>query len=74
MKNASQRNKRRKRKGLKSKQKTTPKSAEHTMGSPKRRKHKTMDLNPSPVARTKSCKEMGEKPGRTPSLDDLDRL
>jgi hypothetical protein len=30
-----------KKKGLKSKQKTTPESAECTMGRPKRRKHKT---------------------------------
>jgi hypothetical protein len=67
-------NNRRKRKGLKSKQKTTLESAECTMGSPKRRKHKTSNLNPSTVTRSKSCKEMGKKPGRTGSLDDLDRL
>jgi hypothetical protein len=53
-------NKRRKKKELQSKQKTTPESAEHTMGSPKRRKHKTEDLNPSPVAQSKLGKEMGK--------------
>jgi hypothetical protein len=39
------------------------------MGSLKRRKHKTWDLNPSLVAHSKSCKEMG-KPRRTPSLEE----
>jgi len=39
------------RKGQESKQKRPhPQSAECTMGSPKRRKHETQDLNPSPVA------------------------
>ncbi len=37
MKSTGQGNKRRKKKGPKPKQKTTPKSAERTMGSPKRR-------------------------------------
>jgi hypothetical protein len=32
---------------------TTPQNAEHTMGSPKRKKHETYDLNPSPAAQTK---------------------
>jgi hypothetical protein len=41
MKNIQQGNKRRKKKGPLSKQKTTPESAECTMGSPKRRKHET---------------------------------
>jgi hypothetical protein len=39
------------------------------MGSLKRKKHETHDLNPSLVARNKSCKEMGEKPKRTLSLE-----
>jgi hypothetical protein len=39
-------------------------------GSPKKGKQKTLDLNPSPVAWSKLCKEMGEKPGRTPSLEE----
>jgi hypothetical protein len=34
----------------KSKQKTTPENAEPTMGSLKRRKHKTQDINPSSIA------------------------
>jgi hypothetical protein len=34
-------NKRRKKKGSKFKQKTTPESAKCTMGSPKRKKHET---------------------------------
>jgi hypothetical protein len=29
------------------------------MGNPKRRKHETHDLNPSPVAQSKLHKEMG---------------
>ncbi len=33
-------------------------------------KHQTQDLNPSPVACSKLCKEMSEKPGRTPSLEE----
>jgi hypothetical protein len=33
------------------------------MGSPKRRKQVTQDLNPSPVG-SNWCKEMGENPGR----------
>jgi len=41
LKNIWQGNKRRKRKGPKSKQKTTPENAKCPMGSPKRRKHKT---------------------------------
>ncbi len=44
---------------------------EHTMGSPKRRKHEIKDLNPSPATQSKSCKEMGENPRRTPSLELL---
>jgi hypothetical protein len=44
------------------------KSAERTMESHKRRKHKTQDLNPSPVTRNKACKKMGEKLGRTSHL------
>jgi len=30
----------------------------------------TKDLNPSPVAQSKLCKAMDEKPGRTPSLKE----
>jgi len=30
----------------------------------------TKDLNPSPVAQSKLCKVMDEKPGRTPSLKE----
>jgi hypothetical protein len=41
MKNTQQGNKRRKKKGPKSKQKMTPESAECTTRSPKRRKHET---------------------------------
>jgi hypothetical protein len=41
------------------------------MGSLKSRKHKTLDLNPSLVAQNKSCKEMGEKSGRTPNLEEI---
>jgi hypothetical protein len=41
------------------------------MGSPKRRKHEIKDLNPSPATQSKSCKEMGENPRRTPSLELL---
>jgi len=55
---------------LKFKQKTIPKREESKMGSPKRRNHETWDLNPSPVALSKSCKEMGKKPGRTPRLEE----
>jgi hypothetical protein len=40
------------------------------MGSLNKRKPETLDLNPSPVARNKSCKEMGEQLGRTPSLEE----
>jgi hypothetical protein len=40
------------------------------MGRPLRRKHKTLNLNPSPVAGSKLCKEMDEKPKRTPSLEE----
>jgi hypothetical protein len=36
-------------------------------GSSNKRKPQTLDLNPSSVAQSKSCKEMGKKPGRTPS-------
>jgi hypothetical protein len=39
-------------------------------GSHKRRKHKTQDLNPSPAAPSKSCKDMVKKPERTPSLEE----
>jgi hypothetical protein len=39
------------------------------MGSLKRKKRETHDLNPSLVARSKLCKEMGENPRRTPSLE-----
>jgi hypothetical protein len=41
------------------------------MGSPNMRKLETKDLNSSPIARNKSCKEMGYKPGRTPSLEEV---
>jgi hypothetical protein len=41
MKNTRERNKKRKEKGPNSKQKTPLESVEHTIGSPKRRKHKT---------------------------------
>jgi hypothetical protein len=47
-----------KKKGMKSKQKITPKSAEPTFGSPKKRNQETLDLNPSPVIYSKLCKEM----------------
>jgi hypothetical protein len=40
---------------------------ELAMGSPKRRNHKTQDLNPSPVAQNKLCKEMGKELKRLPS-------
>jgi hypothetical protein len=52
MKNTRQGNKREK-KGLKSKQKITSESAKCMLGSPKRRKHETSDLNPSLVASAK---------------------
>jgi len=39
---------------------TTPQNAEHTMGSPKRKKHETYDLNPSPAAQTKLQKTIPE--------------
>ncbi len=61
-------NKRRKKKASKSKQKTTFDNAKCTMGSPKRRNHETRDLNPSPVAQNKLCKEMGKKSRKTPGL------
>ncbi len=48
-KNTQQGNKGRKKKGLESKQKTTPQSAKPTMGSLKRRNQITYDLNPSLV-------------------------
>jgi hypothetical protein len=38
-------------------------------GEPKKRNKKTKDLNPSPVAQSKSCKEIGEKCKRTSSLE-----
>ncbi len=40
------------------------------MGSLNKRKPETLDLNPSSVAPSKSCKAMGKKPGRTPSLEE----
>jgi len=40
------------------------------MGSPKRKNQVAEDLNPSPVAQSKLCKEMKETPGRTPSLQE----
>jgi hypothetical protein len=40
------------------------------MGSPNKRKPETLDLNPSSVTQSKSCKEMSKKPGRTPSLKE----
>jgi hypothetical protein len=40
------------------------------MGSFKRKKYKTYDLNPSSIAqKNKPCKKMGENPRRTPSLE-----
>jgi hypothetical protein len=42
--------------------KDTPKSAKNIMGSSTRRNQVTYDLNPSPIAQNKSCKEMGKKP------------
>jgi hypothetical protein len=45
----------------------TLESAKHTMRSPKRRNQVTQDLNPSSATQSNSCKEMGEKPERTPS-------
>ncbi len=60
--------KRRKKYISKSKQNITPKSAKHTMGSPKRRNQETQDLNSSLIARNKLCKEMGKKPKRTPNF------
>jgi len=52
------------RKDQESKQKTTPQSSKPAMGSLRRRNQIT-----SLVARSKLCKEMGEKLGRTPSLE-----
>jgi hypothetical protein len=40
------------------------------MGSPDMKKLETKDLNPSPIARNKSCKEMSYKPERTLSLEE----
>ncbi len=37
--------------------------------SPKRRNKVTWDLNHSPLAQSESCKEMDERPKRTPSLE-----
>jgi hypothetical protein len=39
------------------------------MGSLRRETKKTKDLNPSLVAQSKSCKEIGEKFKRTSSLE-----
>jgi len=55
---------------LKSKQKITLENIEHTMRSPMRRNEKTYELNPSQITWSKSCKEVGEKLGRTPSLEE----
>jgi hypothetical protein len=42
-----------KKKGLKFKQKITPKNTEPTMGSPQKRNQETLDLNPSLVTYSK---------------------
>jgi hypothetical protein len=42
-------------------------------GSLKKRKQKT-NLNPSLVAWSQSCKEMGEKLGRTPCLEEASHV
>jgi hypothetical protein len=39
------------------------------MGSPERRNHETQDLNPSPVAQNKLCKEMSKSLKKSPSLE-----
>jgi c-di-GMP-related signal transduction protein len=45
-------------------------SLEHTIGSPKRRKHETHDLNSSSITRSKLCKEMDKKLEKTSNLKE----
>jgi hypothetical protein len=49
---------------------TSPENVECIMGSLMKRKLETEDINPSHVAQSKLCNEMGEKHVRTPSLEE----